>query len=38
MMQSNIIMYTTKDGIIKIEEIFDYGMIWISIDKIAELF
>lgn len=38
MSQSNIIMYTTKDGITKIEVTFDKDTVWLSIDQMAELF
>ena len=38
MQQSNIIMYTTDDGITKIEVTFDQDTVWLSIDQMAELF
>ncbi len=38
MTQSNIIMYTTEDGVIKIEVTFDHDTVWLSIDQMAELF
>ncbi|MCM1171867.1 MAG: virulence RhuM family protein [Clostridium sp.] len=38
MPQSNIIMYTTEDGITKIEVTFDQDTVWLSIDQMAELF
>ena len=38
MTQSNIIMYTTEDGITKIEVTFDHDTVWLSIDQMAELF
>lgn len=38
MPQSNIIMYTTEDGITKIEVTFDHDTVWLSIDQMAELF
>lgn len=38
MSQSNIIMYTTEDGITKIEVTFDQDTVWLSIDQMAELF
>ncbi len=38
MSQSNIIMYTTEDGTIKIEVTFDHDTVWLSIDQMAELF
>lgn len=38
MLQSNIIMYTTEDGITKIEATFEQDTVWLSIDQMAELF
>ncbi|HBA49303.1 MAG TPA: cell filamentation protein Fic, partial [Lachnospiraceae bacterium] len=38
MPQSNIIMYTTEDGVTKIEVTFDHDTVWLSIDQMAELF
>ncbi|MCD7738270.1 MAG: virulence RhuM family protein, partial [Lachnospiraceae bacterium] len=38
MSQSSIIMYTTEDGLTKIEAIFDEDTVWLSIDQMAELF
>ncbi|MCD7716315.1 MAG: virulence RhuM family protein [Lachnospiraceae bacterium] len=38
MSQSNIIMYTTEDGLTKIEATFDEDTVWLSIDQMAELF
>lgn len=35
---TNIIMYTTEDGLIKIEANFDNDTVWLSIDRMAELF
>ena len=35
---SSIIMYTTEDGLTKIETTFDEDTVWLSIDQIAELF
>jgi len=35
MPQSNIIMYTTEDGITKIEVTFDQDTVWLSIDQMA---
>ncbi|MBQ4259523.1 MAG: virulence RhuM family protein [Lachnospiraceae bacterium] len=35
---SNVIMYTTEDGLIKIETTFDEDTVWLSIDQMAELF
>ena len=31
-------MYTTEDGITKVEVTFDYDTVWLSLDQIAELF
>lgn len=38
MSQSNIIMYTTEDGVTKVEVTFDHDTVWLSIDQMAELF
>ena len=38
MSESNIIMYTTEDGLTKIETTFDGDTVWLSIDQMAELF
>lgn len=38
MNNSNIIMYTTEDGLIKIETTFDEDTVWLSLDQMAELF
>lgn len=38
MNQSNIIMYTTEDGLTKIEVTFDGDTVWLSLDQMAELF
>ena len=38
MNQSNIIMYTTEDGLTKIEVTFDEDTVWLSLDQMAELF
>ena len=35
---TNIIMYTTEDGLTKIEATFDNDTVWLSIDQMAELF
>ena len=35
---SNIIIYTTEDGLSKIETTFDGDTVWLSIDQMAELF
>ena len=37
MKQSNI-MYTTEDGLTKIEVTFDEDTVWLSLDQMAELF
>ena len=37
MPQSKIIMYTTEDGVTKIEVTFDHDTVWLSIDQMAEL-
>lgn len=37
-MKSNIIIYTTEDGLAKIETTFDEDTVWLSIDQMAELF
>ena len=36
--KSNIIIYTTEDGLTKIETTFDEDTVWLSIDRMAELF
>ncbi|MEE0884195.1 MAG: RhuM family protein [Faecalimonas sp.] len=36
--KSNIIIYTTEDGLTKIETTFDDDTVWLSIDQMAELF
>lgn len=36
--KSNIIIYTTQGGLTKIETTFDGDTVWLSIDKMAELF
>ena len=38
MNNSNIIMYTTEDGLTKIETTFDEDTVWLSLDQMAELF
>ena len=32
-----MIIYTTEDGLAKIETTFDEGTVWLSIDQMAEL-
>ena len=36
--KSNMIIYTTEDGLTKIETTFDEDTVWLSIDQMAELF
>ena len=36
--ESNIIIYTTEDGLTKIETTFDEDTVWLSLDQMAELF
>lgn len=36
--KTNLIMYTTEDGITKIQATFDNDTVWLSIDQMAELF
>lgn len=38
MKKSNILMYTTEDGVTKVEVTFDQDTVWLSIDQMAELF
>ena len=38
MRNSSIIMYTTEDGLTKIETTFDEDTVWLSINQMAELF
>ena len=38
MKKSSIVMYTTEDGLTKIETTFDDDTVWLSIDQMAELF
>ena len=35
---SEIIIYTTEDGLTKIEATFENDTVWLSIDQMAELF
>lgn len=35
---TDLIMYTTEDGMTKIEATFDNDTVWLSIDQMAELF
>lgn len=36
--KSQMIIYTTEDGLTKIETTFDGDTVWLSIDQMAELF
>lgn len=36
--QSDMIIYTTEDGLAKVETTFDGDTVWLSIDQMAELF
>lgn len=36
--KSHMIIYTTEDGLTKIETTFDGDTVWLSIDQMAELF
>ena len=36
--KSHMIIYTTEDGLTKIETTFDEDTVWLSIDQMAELF
>ena len=38
MAETNFLMYTTEDGITKIEVTFEQDTVWLSIDQMAELF
>lgn len=38
MEKSSILIYTTEDGITKVEVTFDNDTMWLSLDQIAELF
>lgn len=38
MRNSSIIMYTTEDGLNKIETTFDEDTVWLSLDQMTELF
>ena len=38
MRNTSIIMYTTEDGLTKIETTFDEDTVWLSLDQMAELF
>ena len=36
--KADMIIYTTQDGLTKVETTFDGGTVWLSIDQMAELF
>ena len=36
--KADMIIYTTEDGLTKVETTFDGGTVWLSIDQMAELF
>lgn len=36
--KSNIIIYTTEDGMTKIETTFDEDIVWLSIDQMLNYF
>ena len=38
MQESNLLMYTTEDGLTKIEATFVNDTVWLSIEQMAELF
>ena len=38
MQNSNVLMYTTEDGVTKVEVTFDNETVWLSLDQMAELF
>ena len=38
MQNSNMMMYTTEDGITKVEVTFEQDTVWLSIDQMGELF
>lgn len=38
MNNSNIIMYTTEDGLTKIEVTFEEDTVWLSLEQMTELF
>ena len=37
-LKSNLLMYTTEDGITKVEVTLELDTVWLSIDQMAELF
>lgn len=38
MYNSNMIIYTTEDGLTKVDVTFEDNTVWLSIDQMAELF
>ena len=36
--KADMIIYTTEDGLTKVETAFDGDTVWLSIDQMAELF
>ena len=36
--KNSILIYTTEDGLTKIDTTFDGDTVWLSIDQMAELF
>ena len=38
MLQSNLLMYTTEDGLTKIEATFVNDTVWLSMEQMSELF
>ena len=38
MQESKLLMYTTEDGLTKVEVTFDQDTVWLSIDQMADLF
>lgn len=38
MQKSHLLIYTTEDGVTKVEAAFDNDTVWLSIDQMAELF
>ena len=38
MQNSHMLIYTTEDGLTKIDTTFDEDTVWLSIDQMAELF
>ena len=38
MQQSNLLMYTTEDGLTKLEATFVNDTVWLSVEQMAEVF